>query len=478
MKRTLPKIICAVVIIMVLFTMHQAGEVTSFAAENPAKNAKKSVVRIATCIYYDGEFEYISYGSGVCVGQNPVEYIITNKHVVEGDMLSVTMAYFNLSEQDLLNMSESELAYYYLQLDSSKVESEVFVVADDALYELSEQRGLVLSNADLALLHLKTTISSRQAIAFGDTDVLESMDKVYALGYPAIAEKMDDRSADSVLSGIEDLTVTDGIISRKNVIMEGVTYIQHTADINHGNSGGPLIDETGSLIGVNTLGWGDDTSSVYFAIDISEVTRFLKQNNISWSDAAYSNLNTSSTATSAIPSVSQAQKEPLAQIPFTSSVAYFKSVPFSSASASSELSSGGIVFKAGYAIDNSSNEGKKRPWIEGTSGDGVGESLSLQFGKSQSIRLLAFDLGYASDQFHYFRNSRPSKLLLRFSDGSKLECSFEDSFSTQYVYFNRPIDTTYVDISILSVYTRCTEDGAYFYEDRDTGIFLVRAYEE
>ena len=152
--------------------------------------------------------------------------------------------------------------------------------------------------------------------------------------------------------------------------------------------------------------------------------------------------------------------EPLKQIPFSSSIAYFTRIPFSSASASSELSSGGIKFKAGYAIDDTSEEGKKRPWIEGSSGDGVGETLTLKFKEKESVRLLAFDLGYARDKSRYYKNSRPSKLLLKFSDGSKLECAFQDEFQTQYVYLNHAVETSYVEISILEVYSRSQKIGA------------------
>lgn len=49
-------------------------------------------------------------------------------------------------------------------------------------------------------------------------------------------------------------TVTDGIVSNPARELDGVTYIQHTAPISSGNSGGPLIlASTGEVIGMNTL---------------------------------------------------------------------------------------------------------------------------------------------------------------------------------------------------------------------------------
>jgi S1-C subfamily serine protease len=44
-------------------------------------------------------------------------------------------------------------------------------------------------------------------------------------------------------------------------------YIQTDAQINHGNSGGPLVNASGEVLGLTTLGYGDG-SGVGFAVDI------------------------------------------------------------------------------------------------------------------------------------------------------------------------------------------------------------------
>lgn len=48
-------------------------------------------------------------------------------------------------------------------------------------------------------------------------------------------------------------TATQGIISNAHLIMNDISYIQHDAALNPGNSGGPLVDQEGRILGVNTF---------------------------------------------------------------------------------------------------------------------------------------------------------------------------------------------------------------------------------
>jgi hypothetical protein len=82
------------------------------------------------------------------------------------------------------------------------------------------------------------------------TDLPEIGDKVYAIGSPR---------------GLEN-TIAEGIVSGIRTI-DGITYIQHTADTDHGSSGGVLLDEYGFVIGVTSAGF--DGTDLDFAIPIS-----------------------------------------------------------------------------------------------------------------------------------------------------------------------------------------------------------------
>ncbi len=66
-------------------------------------------------------------------------------------------------------------------------------------------------------------------------------------------------------------TVTSGILSGGDRLIEGVSYLQFSAPINPGNSGGPLCDKTGKVIGLVTMKL-PDLDNVGFAIPLQNIT--------------------------------------------------------------------------------------------------------------------------------------------------------------------------------------------------------------
>lgn len=65
-------------------------------------------------------------------------------------------------------------------------------------------------------------------------------------------------------------TYSQGIITYADRIVDGISHVQHDASITHGNSGGPLINVYGEVIGINT--WGiSDSQNLNFAIFADEL---------------------------------------------------------------------------------------------------------------------------------------------------------------------------------------------------------------
>jgi len=106
---------------------------------------------------------------------------------------------------------------------------------------------------DLAVIHIDH--GNLPVAAWGDPATLQLAQQVVAIGY-----------AEDLPGGP---TVTPGDVSSlARPVFNGSsdnTYIQHSATINHGNSGGPLVDMSGRVVGVNTLSL-DNTQGLFFAI--------------------------------------------------------------------------------------------------------------------------------------------------------------------------------------------------------------------
>ena len=172
---------------------------------------------------YNSVFVIISgnaLGSGFAVGEN---CIITNAHVLDNPN-SITLTTY---------AGESRSAYL-VGIDTDK---------------------------DIAVLCVKNVKFTPLAIA--DFDALNTGDDVYAIGAPKSMA----------------YTLTKGVISAKERELGNYKYIQTDAAINEGNSGGPLLDDSGSVIGVNTFKM-TNSEGIGLAIPMTLVKDFLKSLNI------------------------------------------------------------------------------------------------------------------------------------------------------------------------------------------------------
>lgn len=104
------------------------------------------------------------------------------------------------------------------------------------------------ADLDIALLEVEAEMPILESAYFGDVPPTVG-DPVLAFGSP---------------EGLQD-TATVGIISAIRS-----TWLQTDAQINHGNSGGPLLDRDGRVLGITSLGVGRG-SGLGFAIDIRQV---------------------------------------------------------------------------------------------------------------------------------------------------------------------------------------------------------------
>lgn len=204
--------------------------------EDMLENSIECVVGVSkikntgTTIFLENSTENLGLGSGVIVSKEG--YILTNQHVA-GD----------------------EYSTCYITLKNGVTDTGVVVWASE----------------DLDLAIVKINIKELPEATLGDSENIKIGETVYAIGNPVGYELQ--------------RTVTAGIISGENRTIQiededKKTYmeslIQTDATINQGNSGGPLINQSGEVVGITTIKV-EDAEGIGFAIPINIVKPILQK---------------------------------------------------------------------------------------------------------------------------------------------------------------------------------------------------------
>jgi hypothetical protein len=204
--------------------------------------AGRSVVRVVVIAFEDGEVSDFGHGSGFAVAPNR---IVTNAHVVA------------LAAED-----PKMVVVGVVPPEGSQAVRAHIVAVDPA--------------RDLALVELDQGTLAPLSLYGGP---LEDGSPVAALGYPGNVDLATARSAEDYITPVPP-TRSVGIFSNVRPI-NGITTLLHTANIARGHSGGPLLDQCGRVLGVNTLITRnqDGDSPFAFAVADREVTAFLREAN-------------------------------------------------------------------------------------------------------------------------------------------------------------------------------------------------------
>lgn len=198
--------------ILALFLFIFCGTLNSqtLSAEQIYEKVKDAVVVI---LAYDYSDELAAQGSGVVL--NDKGYVVTNYHVLSGNQR--------------LEIMHGEEIIPYVDIIGIDVEKDILI--------------------------LKIDEKKFPAVKIGDAKALKVGQRVYAIGSPM---------------GFEN-TISEGIISGLRSYEDlNKNYIQITASISPGSSGGAVLNDKGELIGVSTL-TAKEGQNLNFAIPIDDV---------------------------------------------------------------------------------------------------------------------------------------------------------------------------------------------------------------
>lgn len=199
--------------------------------------ASRSVVRVVL-VADDGSSELIGHGSGIAVGP---DLIVTNAHVVE-------------PAQDF---------------DAVRIG----VVPPQGKSGWFARVIAFSPRNDLALLKL-TEPGSLPVATLYTGPVADGAD-VFAIGYPANVDLAQGLNLSEMMSPTTPVKTRGSVSAGRS--SKAFETLLHTAAIGAGNSGGPLLDTCGRVVGVNSFGTmaEEGDSEFYFAVSMREIMRFL-----------------------------------------------------------------------------------------------------------------------------------------------------------------------------------------------------------
>lgn len=185
-------------------------------------DSNKAVEKAGDCV-----FKVITdKGMGTGFFISPDGYILTNYHVVK-DAKKIKI---NINKKD-----------YSVQIKKTNDDKDIALLKTDTLKNLP---CLTMSG-----------------------DSIEDTEEVFAIGFPSNEEK----------------TITKGIVSQKSVTLNNNRYIKTDAVINPGSSGGPLLNDRGDVIGINTF-IDAETKDYGYALPIDEVIDFIDSDVVLYSN--------------------------------------------------------------------------------------------------------------------------------------------------------------------------------------------------
>lgn len=227
---------------LVILLTFMAIPLTSLA-ELDFDQLDKSVVRVITVKAND------TFGSGTGFVINNGPNVVTNYHVIEG-------------------------GHRILVADGSTAEEDL----KEAVVKWSSEEK------DLAVLQVPD-LEPRPALLLSSAEPNKGS-QVYAIGFPGAADLLTDEVS-------TESSVTTGSVSRMiDAAWEQnrplFRVVQHSSEINSGNSGGPLVNACGQVVGINTiktslaasLRSGEIISGVFFASHASSLIEALTAQNI------------------------------------------------------------------------------------------------------------------------------------------------------------------------------------------------------
>lgn len=247
-------VLIALICLFLLLPVNVTADSVSDGNSNAIYEARNGILQV-NLVFVDetGECNIVQGASGFLIGnEEGAEYLITNYHCL------------NVTEELRSSVAEE---YGLAEEEADKLQFTVKVVVKR---DISIDATVVTASEemDFAVLQLSQIIYDRTPLQLNvEEESIVETTQVYTLGFPEDIQVAQDISFYTK----DDVSVMNGIVSKKTMV-NGILYVQHSAVVSEGNSGGPLLNEVGAVVGMNQQIMDD---GYYYSVHISEITSVL-----------------------------------------------------------------------------------------------------------------------------------------------------------------------------------------------------------
>jgi hypothetical protein len=211
---------------------------------------------------------------------------------VEKETIAATKPGAKPQEKELLRVVGQGTAFLVqgpnVVATNEHVVDKVDGVTHKAILLVSTVRGMRLINAtlvlkdasrDLAVLQAESTlVDAVKPLALAEY-LPDRQSAVQALGYPSRADALlrdsnSEQSLEKAWQSNPTATTTQGMVSHSRHGQSNVRFVQHSAMVSPGNSGGPLFDSCGAVVGINTR---SAEEGIYASVSSLELIAIMRQ---------------------------------------------------------------------------------------------------------------------------------------------------------------------------------------------------------
>lgn len=252
MKHVCKRLAAMVMVLICLVAMLAIPASAKTDLPTVISQAKEGVVKLLA-VGFDsyGNVANAVVGSGFAVGQrgSAPEYFVTNWHVASAYISDINYAF------------DSNHVRIWIMLDNFTISDVTGLPSEATSVECSIVRISESGYPDYAILRAARPVTECRPLAIRSSESVKQGETVVALGCPAVLDEQ------SLSVGSKDITSTTGTVARHMTMTNAgnTNAIVHNANISGGNSGGPLIDENGNVIGLNTYSIVDSYSCAIYS---------------------------------------------------------------------------------------------------------------------------------------------------------------------------------------------------------------------